>query len=164
MDEQSFQLTLQEPFNEKQFSVTLGEITWLVGPNGSGKTRFADALIGSLGGYGVCRLLKADRLAGLEIHRSGYFSTGHFNQGFAKNSFNDLKNQAAQYGYGADAIVLLEEDRALRAIVEATLSQIFERRVLFEWDSGILQPRVLPRGKSGAYLTFPRLLHHGQRS
>lgn len=151
MEDATFHLSLQEPFNEKQFSVTLGPITWLVGPNGSGKTRFADTLISALGGYTSCRILRADRLAGLELQKSGYFSSGHFNQGFQKNVFSGLKDQAAQFGYGADAIVLLEEDRALRAIVEATLSQIFERRVLFEWDSGILQPRVLPRGKSSAY-------------
>jgi len=45
----------------------------------------------------------------------------------------------------------LEEDRSLRALVEATLSQMFGRRVLFEWDSGILEPRVLEKTRTTTY-------------
>jgi hypothetical protein len=151
VDELTLQLNLSKPFLTSSYQVALGHVTWLVGPNGSGKTKLAEALVNSLGGPNAVRLLRADRLAGMELNRSGYFYSGHFNQGFNKNQFEHLKNEALQHGYGADAIILLEEDRALRAIVEATLSQVFSRRVIFEWDSGILQPKVLLKGGGDSY-------------
>src|SRR6202035_986826 len=110
-------VTLPVPFSNQNYTFHLGSVTWFVGPNGSGKTKAADAIQSALGGFAACRFLRADRLTGLEPHRSGYFTSGHFQQGFNKNQFEPLKSEAQQHGYGADAILLLEEDRSLRALV-----------------------------------------------
>ena len=50
-----------------------------------------------------------------------------------------------------DAIVLLEEQMALRIQVESTLSHLFDREIILEWDSGRLKANVRRSGTSGSY-------------
>lgn len=130
----SFDLPI--PWKQKKFETPqIGAINFLVGPNGSGKSKFAEALRLHLGNV---RMLGTDRLSGME--QTGALKNifgDHFANGFAKNHFGHFKN-SGQLGSGIDTIVLLEERMDLRIQVEATLSHLFNRKIILEWDSGNL--------------------------
>jgi len=152
----SFGLPL--PWKDKTFSTDqIGAINFLVGPNGSGKSKFAGALKGSLGN---ARLLGTDRLSGMEQNNAlrGMFGD-HFSNGLAKSHFTHLKN-AGQAGFGIDTVVLLEERMDLRIQVEATLSHLFNRKIMLEWDSGNLVARAI-LGDSGTSYRLDRDECHG---
>jgi hypothetical protein len=135
----SFSLPL--PWSNKRFETQqIGYINFLVGPNGSGKSKFAQALKPYLENV---RLLGTDRLSGMEqtnILRNTFGD--HFAHGLAKNQFSSFRS-AGQEGSGIDTIVLLEERMDLRIQVEATLSHLFNRKIIFEWDSGHLVARAV---------------------
>ncbi len=127
-----------------------GYINFLVGPNGSGKTRFASELISRFDGNK--RFLRADRLVGL-YHKNnmGHWGSARNYQGFSRSEFGNLKSEAQQTGIGGDAFILLEEKLDLRIRIEATLSQIFNREIRLEWDSGKLIPKAYNLRVGGEY-------------
>ena len=133
--------TLPIPWQNTSFETEqIGPLNFLVGPNGSGKSKFAETLRSQLGN---ARLLGADRLSGMEqtAPLKNIFGD-QLAGGLAKSWFGQLKN-AGQQGSGIDTIVLLEERLDLRIQVEATLSHLFNRRVILEWDSGNLVARAV---------------------
>ena len=129
------------PWNDRRCTLHgLGPINYLVGPNGTGKSRFVTSLLAHLGDR--ARLLGTDRLSGMGQYQFlGYFHNDPFASGIAKNTFSHLKTGGKQ-GSGLDTIVLLEEDARLLMQVEATLSHLFDRDILLEWDSGHLVPKM----------------------
>lgn len=130
----------------------IGAINLLVGPNGSGKSQFAKVLLDHMRSQGWdTRFLGTDRLN--EMTRSPTIEQqfgGHFIQGFDKSRFRHLKTAGAE-GSGIDTIVLLEERMDLRIQIESTLSHLFDREVLLEWDSGRLIPKAILRGHNQSY-------------
>lgn len=137
-------IQLPIPWKNTRFKTNkVGYINFLVGPNGTGKSRFTDALKPILP---KCRILNSDRLAGLFFKQAG--SSGHvvsnsrFNEGYNKSEFAHIKQGAADVGIGGDAFVILEEKLDIRIRVEATLSQILSREIRLEWDSGRLVPKA----------------------
>lgn len=116
---------LPRPWVGEKFETSrIGSINFLVGPNRSGKSRFAQELKPCLEG---ARLLGTDRLSGMEqinALRNQYGDT--FLGGFAKNQFGILKEIGLE-GSGIDTILLLEERIDLRIQVQATLSHLFNR-------------------------------------
>ena len=158
----SLSIELPCPWNGEVFNTDqVGSINFLVGPNGSGKSQFSLALHDKLSGSGrISRLLGTDRLRGMEQSRSiERFIGDHFNEGYKKREFRYYKEAGSQ-GAGIDSIMLLEERMDLRIQVEATLSQLFERELLLEWDSGNLMPRMRRRDGSSSY-RFDREECHG---
>jgi len=137
-------INLPKPWKNKNFQTSkLGYLNFLVGPNGSGKSRFCEQLKAKLPN---CRYLSSDRLTGL-FYKSGgnshlIFSQPGTSDGFNKSNFEHYKTGAKATGIGADAFVILEEKLDLRIKVEATLSQIFNREIRLEWDSGKLVPKA----------------------
>ena len=152
MIEINLEFPLPPPWNHNNFKATqVGPINFLVGPNGSGKSRFASALLEQLKSKGNARLLGTDRLS--EMKGPGglrNFIHDYFGKGFAKDRFKDLKTAGTE-GSGIDTIVLLEERMDLRIQVEATLSHLFEREIVLEWDSGNLIPKVERRKDRVSY-------------
>lgn len=148
----SLEFLLPLPWNDQTFKATqVGPINFLVGPNGSGKSRFANELIGQLKSVGNARLLGTDRLSEMKDHRAlRNFIGDPFAAGFAKNQFDNLKT-AGTIGSGIDTIVLLEERMDLRIQVEATLSHLFDREIVLQWDSGNLIPKVKRRADVASY-------------
>ena len=149
----SLSFPLPSPWENQSFETDeIGPINFLVGPNGSGKSRFAGVLAGVLNGRGKTRLLGTERLRGMEQSRvlERYITGDTFEQGFAKNSFDSLK-QAGNEGSGIDTIMLLDERMDLRIQVEATLSHLFGREIILEWDSGYLVGKVRRTGGSNSY-------------
>ncbi len=145
-------INLPIPWANKQLTLqNIPQLLYLVGPNGSGKTRFADQFRNHLPN---CRLLSADRLSGLSSKHQGYdsvYGTDIFEKGFSKESFSNYKTSNFKLGYGSDAFILLEEKYDLRIQIEATLSQLLNREIRLEWDSGRLMPMAYNRDSEKSY-------------
>ena len=153
MTEIDLSFTLPPPWDSETFTTNhIGDINYLVGPNGSGKSQFTKSLQEALRLSGFrTRLLGTDRLAGMEqVNAFASIFNNPFSAGLAKNQFGNLK-QAGVSGAGIDAIVLLEERMDLLIQVEATLSHLFNREVVLEWDSGRLVPKARSRGNNALY-------------
>ncbi|HSW12821.1 MAG TPA: AAA family ATPase [Solimonas sp.] len=148
---------------KKNFKASaVAPVNFLVGPNGSGKSRFAKELKSRLPTRGNgARLLNTDRLEGMESTKAFRNSFGdRFGNGFDKTHFEIFKNAGTQEGSGLDAFILLEERLDLRIQVEATLSNLFNRRISLEWDSGRLKA-MAAIGTSGASYRLDRDECHG---
>ena len=158
MIERSISFELPIPWTSGRFETdSIGRINFLVGPNGSGKSKFAEALKSYLGN---ARILGTDRLSGME-HTSPYKDAfgDNFAHGLVKHQFPYFKN-AGEQGFGLDTIILLEERMDLRIQVEATLSDLFDRRILLEWDSGNLMAKAR-LGDTGSSYRLDRDECHG---
>ncbi len=119
-----------------------GSVNFLVGPNGSGKTRFAEQLKQALSNAAMKpRYLSAERLAGLEkSHVLGH--QGPLWQGFDVGQYHNYKNYCGEVGLAADAFVILKEKINVRIKIEAFLSSIFSRRIRFAEEGGFLRPKI----------------------
>ena len=146
-------LNLPPPWAGATFEADeVGPINYLVGPNGSGKSRFASELLQHLNNRSSkARLLSTDRLKEMtNPGRLGGYYGDPFQSGIARNQFDQLR-AAASEGSGIDAVLLLEERMDLRIRIEATLSQLFGRDVVLEWDSGNLVPKAVRRQSGESY-------------
>ena len=77
------------------------------------------------------------------------FLGDRFEEGFKKSWFNHFETAGKQFGgFGLDTFVLLEERPDIRILVEATLSHLFDRHIILEWNSGNLVPKAT-LGESG---------------
>ena len=153
MIEKRISIDLPPPWSGGTFEAELvGPINYLVGPNGSGKSRFAAQLLRQFRAHSLtARLLGTDRLR--EMANPGMLGP-HFGDNFAagykKSSFAALRSAGAE-GSGVDTVLLLEERLDLRIQIEATLSHLFGRDVVLEWDSGNLVPKAVRRNSGESY-------------
>ena len=134
---------IQDLWGGQEFSKTeWGGLNYLVGPNGSGKTRFAEPLRQALSKVGMKpRYLSAERLAGLEKstiwgHNSPLY------RGFNVGEYQRYKEYGKEQGLAADAFVILKERIDVRIRIEAFLSTIFGRRIRFAEEGGFLKPKI----------------------
>ena len=138
-------IQLQTLWGTQTFSKSdWGNINLIVGPNGTGKSLFADQLKAQLtqSGYKP-RLLNAERLSGLEKQNySGFTHGSAFNQGLNISEFQNLKNQGEQYGLSSSAFVTLKERLDIRIRIEALLSDIFNKTIRLVEEGGFLKPKI----------------------
>lgn len=120
------------------------EINTFVGPNGTGKTLFAEELQKQLQSNGYShRPLSAERLSGLEKQDYSYFmSRRHGNSGINIAEFSQLKKQGANFGLSKDGFVILKERLDIRIKIEAILSDIFKKRMRLTEQGGFLKPKM----------------------
>ena len=85
-----------------------------------------------------------------QIRPFGSIMGDHFAQGLAKDEFQYLREAGTQ-GSGIDTLVLLDERMDLRIQVEATLSHLFGREIMLDWDSGRLKANVRRLDGGGSY-------------
>ena len=153
----SIAFDLPKPWDGQQFRRDeIGAINFLVGPNGSGKSRFANTLKDHLP---RSRLLGTDRLQGMGINPIAFLGD-NFTQGYQKNWFGQLKGAGASSGSGIDTFIVLEERPDIRIMVEATLSNLFNRNITIEWESGNLVPKATS-GRTGEAYRIDRDECHG---
>lgn len=121
-----------------------GQINLIVGPNGTGKSLFADQLKNQLANQGYkTRLLNAERLSGLEKQDYSYFTNGSpLNQGLNISNFANLKQAGEIYGLSSSAFVILKERLDIRVKIEALLSDIFNKTIRLEEEGGFLKPKI----------------------
>ena len=120
-----------------------GNINYLVGPNATGKTRFVEQLKQQCQNQNIkVRYLSSERLAGLERQRYEYFGYSALESGLNMGQFAVLKNFGTNYGLSADAFVTLKEKLDIKIKIEATLSQLFGRRIRLVEEGGFLKPRI----------------------
>ena len=146
-------IDLPAPWSQGRFEAeVVGPINYLVGPNGSGKSRFVAELLRQLKSRpsGV-RLLGTDRLSEMANPGTlgGYWGD-NLRSGYSKSAFDQLRKAGAE-GSGIDTVLLLEDRMDLRIRIEATLSHLFGRDVVLEWDSGNLVPKAARREGGESY-------------
>lgn len=124
-----------------------GEINLIVGPNGTGKSLFAEQLKNQLNskGYKV-RLLNAERLSGLEKQDYSSFTTSGLtlplSKGFDLSKTSDLKSKGETYGLSSSAFIILKERLDVRVKIEALLSDIFNKTIRLVEEGGYLKPKI----------------------
>lgn len=120
-----------------------GEINLIVGPNGTGKSLFADQLKGQLTQANLkVRLLNAERLAGLEKMNYGHYSNSNLNDGMNISQFAAIKNHGENYGLSSSAFIILKERLDVRVKIEALLSDIFKKTIRLVEEGGFLKPKI----------------------
>lgn len=139
------EITLPFLWGEERFHKTeWGYINYLVGPNGTGKTLFAEQLKTQCQTHGLKpRYLNAERLSGFE--RTNYVNLFQMQsplwQGMNISQFQSYR-QAANEGLSVDAFIILREKIEARIRIEASLSELFGRRVSLVEEGGFLKPKV----------------------
>ena len=110
----------------------MGGVNYLVGPNGSGKTLFAENLRPLLTQAGLSvRYLSAERLTGIEHSQSAWGYGMPLQQGFDVGRFERYKRHGEEEGFSGDGFIILRERLNVRIKVEAFLSSLFGRRIRF---------------------------------
>lgn len=131
-----------------------GYLNFLVGPNGSGKTLFADQLkqrCEQVQGLRT-RYVSAERLTGLEKENTPWqHAQGVFFQGFDIGRAEQIRSYGVQAGYVADAFFILRDKADVRLRVQAILSTLFGRRIRFAEEGGFLRPKIQRVSGGGEY-------------
>jgi predicted ATPase len=125
-----------------------GHLNFLIGPNGTGKTRFAKELESQISGYQV-RFLSAERLSQMG-------STLKIDYG----SEDDYRHRGKEAGTSTDAIIELHNKPDLRARLQAILSNFFDREIGFRKEYGQFIPYMKDRSSSKEY-DFGKSESHG---
>lgn len=131
-------------WGEKNFQKNeWGSINYLVGPNATGKTQFAEQLKQQCQSQQLrVRYLSSERLAGLERQEYSIFTHSYIDRGLDIGRFTDYKNYGTTYGLAADAFAILKEKLDVKIKIEATLSQLFGRRIRLAEEGGFLKPKI----------------------
>lgn len=140
----SITISIPDLWGEQKFEKNeWGSINYLVGPNATGKTRFAEQLKQQCNGQGFkVRYLSSERLAGLEKQQYGHFGYSNITEGLNIKYFPRYKNEGLSYGLAADAFVILKQKLDVKIRIEATLSQLFGRGIRLAEEGGFLNPKV----------------------
>ncbi|MGZ3458054.1 MAG: ATP-dependent nuclease [Archangium sp.] len=138
----------------------LPPLTWLVGPNGTGKSRFLRALRDCPPLQRVrSQLVSTDRLSQARTDEGLTGLVGvPFSNGLSKSQLPRLANQNERSGNLIGTVALLHKRPDLRLRVEATLSQLLQRHIKLEMMDGNLIPRVR-FGSSAMYPLFDSECH-----
>ena len=120
-----------------------GAVNYLVGPNATGKTLFAEHLRQRCEAQGLkVRYLSTERLSGLQRRRYDLFGISQIERGLNIGQFSHYKSYGKQFGLSADAFITLREKLDVRIRIEAALSQFFGRRIRLAEEGGFLKPKI----------------------
>jgi len=155
-------LKIHEIWGDQEFSKSeWGSINYLVGPNGTGKSRFLEVLKQMLPHHKLkVRYLHSDRLISWTKQENLVFVNSQLTQGGINfDWFDDLKISSRTRGEVNDAFVLLKENLNIRVKVESILSKLLNRTVVLEEKGGFLIPSVI-KGTETSY-NFKEKESHG---
>jgi predicted ATP-dependent endonuclease of OLD family len=146
--------TIPELWANDSFSKSdWGSINYLIGPNGTGKSKFIQKLHEIFRNQSIrVRYLNADRLASwIKNENQAYVNSQLSRGGINLDWFSDLKQNSRVRGESNDAFVLLKENLDVRIKVESVLSQLLNRTVILEEKGGFLIPSVSKDNKSYSF-------------
>lgn len=139
-------------------------LTFIVGPNGSGKTHLLKGLKGNFNSYTnkKVRFISAGRLSPLEQYRS---KTDRYNYDIDNARLGDKSE--TNYRHEIESILgdlhTLYKRSDILIKVQERLRKLFKRDIKIEWDSGYLKVFFLRIGASNTYYSSAReasgLLH-----
>lgn len=102
------------------------------------KEHFRYSIKGTIATKGFkVQYLNAERLVGLESKDYSYFSNSNFMDGFLHNQIPQIKSKGKEYGVSGSAFIRLKERLDLRIKVEATLSNMFNRKLFLREEGGL---------------------------
>lgn len=128
----------ETPFQRDAWS----PINFLVGPNATGKTRFAEGLKPQLTAKLKPRLLGADRLFGLEKGDIAWGTRTRFSHGINIGESQAVQRQGAEQGHAADAFIILKEKLDVHIRLDALLTTFFQRKLRLAEEGGFLKPKL----------------------
>ncbi|MFL0989416.1 ATP-dependent nuclease [Vibrio parahaemolyticus] len=139
-------------WREETFSKSSwGNINYLVGPNGTGKTRFSESLKNALSDNFRVRYLSAERLSGLEKQRYSTFARSDLEQGLNISQIDNYESYASSYGLSSSAFTILRKKIDVRIKVEAFVSELLGRGIKLVEEGGFLKPKLQKNGGSETY-------------
>ena len=118
-----------------------GDITYIVGANGTGKSVFAEQLKKQFKQKGLkVRYFGADRIANLasKWDTTGHLATDRNQKGLDIGSFASYKSQSDELGQSIDALIELQSKLDLQIKVETILSDVFHKELTFQEKGGFL--------------------------
>lgn len=146
-----FQLSITANINshEGNFSREIelrSPLTFIVGPNGSGKTHLLKGLKGSFNSYTnkKVRFISAGRLGPLEIYRSNYdqydrpseadnATHGHKSDSKYRHKIETINGDLHTLSARTDILIKVRE----------RLQKLFKRNIKIDWDAGNLKVSLL---------------------
>ena len=128
-----------------------GDINYIVGANGTGKSIFIENLFPQLQQNGLkVRYLSTDRLADFTKQKYLAYTSSQLNRGINLEWESQIKGSSSQRGESMEAFVLLRNNLDIRIKVESILSQLLDRRIILEEKGGFMIPKVI-RGNNPSY-------------
>lgn len=127
-----------------------GKITYIVGPNGTGKTIVAEKLREEFKKAKLkTRYFSAERLTNLgsKWDDYGYLQGDHFRDGLNIGRFANYKSRADVLGQSIDALIELRNKIDLQIKIESILSDIFGKTFSFKENGGYLNITMTDSGK-----------------
>lgn len=122
-----------------------GNITYVVGANGTGKTIFAEELRDIFQFKGLdARYFGAERIHALarKWDNHGYLSSDSLQNGLNIGFFNDYRKRASELGQSIDALIELRNKLDLQIKIESILSDVFHKHISFEETGGYLNIKL----------------------
>jgi len=118
-------------------------INILVGPNGTGKSLFAQQLYIQLKNHHYkVKFLNSERLSGFEMRNYDYFASSNLGQGLNIRDSVRIRNAGEEFGLSSDAYLILRERLDVRIKIEAFLSDIFNKDIHLIEEGGFLVPKM----------------------
>ena len=127
-----------------------GPITYIVGPNGTGKTIFAEKLKNIFENLKLrTRYFSAERLNNLgnKWDKQGYLNGDILRAGLNIGQFKQYKQRANSLGQSVDALIELRNKLDLQIKIESVLSDIFGKTFSFIETGGYLNITMSDSGK-----------------
>ena len=155
--DQRVEIQIPELWDDSEFvNDEWGDLNYLIGPNGTGKTLFSEQLKNQLeqASFSV-RYLGADRLIGMVGSSDEYrFTRSELSGEFDLQNEADYRRVAKDEGYSSDAYILLRNKPDLKIRVQAVLSEYFDRDIDLKVEGGFLKPTMIDNNSTVEYEVY----------
>jgi len=154
-------IEIPEIWGLKKFKKTKwAPINFLVGPNGTGKSLFAQHLNNQLKSYDYkVKFLNSERLSGFEMQNYSRFSNSSFIQGLNLRDSINIKRGGELFGLSTAAYLIIKEKLDVKIKIEALLSDIFDKDIHLVEEGGFLVPKMQDRFGKEEYNLKERECH-----